>query len=283
MKSFTYHAYQDTSSDGFNMCSRECDELPLLINCAGFMNISVPFCTHNKLGRSDYYLMYITAGTLDVFLPSGKVRAGAGDFFIFPPRYKYRYRLNQGGEISYYFVHFTGSFAAALLEKLGFSELPARGECDATRGAVLRFEEIFTSFSKNEDYRDVTLGAILQQLLAYIVSDGEAQSRSLRIKKSVEYINTFYTEEISIGALAKMDNVSISRYNAIFREIMGKSPSEYIIDLRIKHACTLLDTTDIAIGLIGEAVGYGDKHFFSKMFKKRLGISPRSYRDRRNI
>jgi YesN/AraC family two-component response regulator len=51
----------------------------------------------------------------------------------------------------------------------------------------------------------------------------------------------------------------------------------------MKHACTLLDSTDIAVGLIGEAVGYRDKYFFSKMFKKRLGISPRSYRDRKNI
>ena len=278
MKSFAYHAYTDTSSDGFNMCSRESDALPLLINCAGFMNIDVQFCTYNERGRDDFYLMYITGGNLKV--GQDECEISAGNFIIFPPHYKYRYRFDGEGSISYYFVHFTGSFAGGILDQLGLTELPCIKSCDVACGASLKFGEIFAALSDGTKHRDLRLGAILQDLLVSLVSSTERSPRSERIIKSVEYLNTFYTEDISIESLAKMESVSVSRYNALFKEIMGKSPIEYVIELRMKHACTLLDTTDIAVGLIGEAVGYRDKYFFSKMFKKTCHCTPALFREK---
>ena len=282
MKSFTHHAYSDTASDGFNMCSRECFELPLMINCAGFMNISVPFCTYNDRGREDFYLMYLSGGSLAVTMPEGDINVGAGDFIIFPPRYQYKYRFSGDGSVSYYFAHFTGSFSYELMKRLGFTALPSVSRTDTAFNAALKFEDIFTVFSENSELRDAILGAKLQELLCNLVSSKSTAGAS-RIKKSVEYLNSFYTEEISVPSLAKSENLSVSRYNAVFKEAMGASPIEYVTGLRIKHACTLLNTTDMTVGQIGETVGYTDKYFFSKIFKKRLGISPRSYRDRKNI
>lgn len=282
MKSFTHHAFIDTTSDGYNMCSRECHELPIMINCAGFVNITVPFCTSSEHGREDFYLMYVSGGKLSVTLPEGEVLICAGDYVIFPPRYKYRYRFDGDGEISYYFVHFTGSFAEDFMVKLGFFELPSVSHAYASFNAAIQFEEIFAAFSGAPKLRDALLGAKLQGILCNLVSSND-RGRASRIKRSVEYLNSFYTDDISVPSLAKMENLSVSRYNAVFRETLGTSPIEYVTDLRIKHACTLLDTTDLSVGQVGNAVGYSDKYFFSKVFKKRLGTSPKSYRDRKNI
>jgi transcriptional regulator GlxA family with amidase domain len=98
------------------------------------------------------------------------------------------------------------------------------------------------------------------------------------LHKSLSYINSLYTDRISVPELAEMENLSVSRYNAVFRSVTGMSPTKYIMGLRINHASTLLSSTDMDIGQIGEMVGYADKHFFSRVFKSYTGLSPREYR-----
>jgi transcriptional regulator GlxA family with amidase domain len=59
---------------------------------------------------------------------------------------------------------------------------------------------------------------------------------------------------------------------------MGKTPSEYIRELRLARACDLLLTTNMPISLVGNLSGYNDQYFFSKIFKKHIGVSPQKYR-----
>ena len=63
----------------------------------------------------------------------------------------------------------------------------------------------------------------------------------------------------------------------------GKSPNEYIIELRLQFAKNLLDNTNMSIKQISERVGYSDQYFFSRIFKKYLGISPQSYRNKNEL
>jgi len=98
------------------------------------------------------------------------------------------------------------------------------------------------------------------------------------LARSLSYIKSLYTEPIKIPELARMEGLSVSRYNTVFREVTGTSPTRYIIDLRLKQAATLLLSTDLPIGRIGSTVGYEDNHFFSKIFKCYMGVSPQAYR-----
>ena len=75
-----------------------------------------------------------------------------------------------------------------------------------------------------------------------------------------------------------MESLSNSRYITLFSKEMGKSPSEYILTLRLERARELLLTTDIEISSVGVASGYKDQYFFSKIFKKHTGMSPSEFR-----
>jgi AraC-like DNA-binding protein len=75
-----------------------------------------------------------------------------------------------------------------------------------------------------------------------------------------------------------MENLSNSRYVAIFTQCMGMPPVRYILELRLRYACQLLESTDMSIKEISALSGYSDPHFFSKQFKKYIGVSPRDYR-----
>ena len=124
MNSFRYCAYKDDTQDGYNSCSRSGTELPIEVNCAGLMSIDHPFVTHNERGREDFYLMYIIEGALVFNFDKSTVMGAVGDYVIFPPRYKYKY-TNTEGTVSYYFAHFTGSYASQVLKELEIDGEPS--------------------------------------------------------------------------------------------------------------------------------------------------------------
>ena len=87
-------------------------------------------------------------------------------------------------------------------------------------------------------------------------------------------------EKISISELARMDSLSVSRYNTVFKDATGTAPIAYLIDTRMNVACELLRDTDMSVKNVGISVGYPDPQFFSKLFKRHVGISPIEYRKR---
>jgi AraC-like DNA-binding protein len=99
------------------------------------------------------------------------------------------------------------------------------------------------------------------------------------VSKSLSYINGSYTEPIRIPRLAAMEGLSVSRYNTVFRQCVGVSPVRYITKLRMRQACTLLEGTGLTVKQISKIVGYEDNHFFSKIFKSYVGVSPVAYRE----
>ena len=100
----------------------------------------------------------------------------------------------------------------------------------------------------------------------------------LPIKKSISHINAFYNTDLDIPSLARMEGLSTSRYNAIFKQLMNMTPIEYIIKTRIAFACELLSNTELSIKEISVLVGYRDAHFFSRIFRAKTGKSPNEYR-----
>ncbi len=277
MKNRSYYSSPDMAVDNFNRCSIESDAAPLIVNCAGRFDSSFPLTTDNRKGRVDYYFMYIKKGELDVSFPDGNHRAAAGQALIFAPRYPYRYSFS-GDELSYYWCHFTGSYAEGLLRELGFSELPILVELGRDTGITERFEKILSLFSAGGSFLSHSLANALEALLiaSARIHHGE---REKPLARSLAYINEAYTREIRIPELAKMENLSPSRYNVLFNSAVGMPPVRYIAKLRMQSACELLITTDLSVKQIGVSVGYGDPHFFSKQFRAMLGISPLRYRE----
>lgn len=96
---------------------------------------------------------------------------------------------------------------------------------------------------------------------------------ALRIKENTSSPST-------IDKLAKEAGYNLDHFSRIFKGILGISPRDYMINVRIKRAEHMLDSTGSTIEAIALELGYCDKYFFSKQFKARTGLSPREYRKR---
>ena len=278
MKSCYHYAFGRWDTGGINACSRASFDYPLTVNCTGRRFADEPFATDNTSGREDYYLMYIENGKLELWREGRFVTAAAGNIVIFPPRHHYRYRFDGKEPLSYLWVHFTGSYAARFLAECGLDPLPCYYPTEINSKIVSYFTRMFDIFESGDILRSQRISSSLEQLLLTVAMSVRADQQGRTLERSLEFIHSSYDREIKIPQLAKMEFLSNSRYISVFKERFGMSPSEYIINLRMNVACQLLKSTDMTVKQIAAAVGYSDPHFFSKLFKKKTGASPREYR-----
>lgn len=114
----------------------------------------------------------------------------------------------------------------------------------------------------------------------YHRNDNPAMEKLLQLSKAVAYMETSFTEPICLEDVASIAYLSVRHFSRVFREVYSMPPMEYIIRLRLKHACILLQDSDASISEVALAAGFSNISFFSRSFKERMGLPPREYRRR---
>jgi len=98
------------------------------------------------------------------------------------------------------------------------------------------------------------------------------------IRKVTEYISDHFSEHITLVNLAKQNHISASRLSVLFKSVTGLSFNEYLNFIRVDEAKRLLADTDYPILDVAIACGFNDQSYFTKVFKKRTGLTPKSFR-----
>jgi AraC-like DNA-binding protein len=98
------------------------------------------------------------------------------------------------------------------------------------------------------------------------------------VNRAREYMKTHLDQPLKIGDLATEVNLSISRFTELYKEKTGYSPIQNLILLRIQKSCQLLYFTDHSVKEIAVDVGFSDPFYFSRMFKKLMGVAPTVYK-----
>lgn len=100
------------------------------------------------------------------------------------------------------------------------------------------------------------------------------------IKDVVAFIDRHYAERLSLMQLAKIANVSETRFRRLFKNVMEMTPGRYLTTIRLNAARKLLATTDMLISDIATQVGFWDQSHFVKAFKRERGLTPSQHRKR---
>ena len=113
------------------------------------------------------------------------------------------------------------------------------------------------------------------------VASSRASSARLLAEQAVEYMRAQYTQEdLSIEKVAQHLHISPSYFSALFKREMHKTVLQYITELRMDKAMTLLASSDLRTSEIATAVGISDPGYFSYAFKRHFGMSPSQVRKR---
>lgn len=161
-------------------------------------------------------------------------------------------------------VRFT---AISFVESLGYKQEEFVDELPGVQSAVSGIREL-------KDY----IREILQTAIELREKESRSQSRDL-IRQAVDYIDENYADEtISLGEVASYTNVSANYFSAVFSQEMRQTFVEYLTQKRMDRAKELLRQTDKRSAEIAAEVGYKDPHYFSFVFRKTQGCTPRDYR-----
>ena len=107
----------------------------------------------------------------------------------------------------------------------------------------------------------------------------EVPSDSRRVQKVKTFIDAHYRENIRLAQLSDIAGMSDSSFSRFFKLHTGRNLSDYIIDLRLGHACRqLVDSTD-SVAEICYACGFNNLSNFNRIFRKRKGCSPSEFRE----
>ncbi|WP_078551446.1 AraC family transcriptional regulator [Bacillus alkalicellulosilyticus] len=94
----------------------------------------------------------------------------------------------------------------------------------------------------------------------------------------IQYIHVHYRERLSLPLIAQHFHLSVSSLSDLFKSKLGQTFVDFLHDLRIRHACSLLVTTELNISEIALESGFGSYKTFSRVFRERKGVSPIEYR-----
>lgn len=236
--------------------------------------------------RASYILHFVREGK-GTFEVNGKVyHLGPGDAFMIQPNTEAWYEADLEDPWSYMWIGFTGLKADECANSADFSmRMPVRKVgCikvlndyidEMLESRQLSFSDelrrngfLMLFFSELiKDYRGNSVGAAMHPYPG-----------SVYVKYAVEYIASNYDKKIKINELADYIGVNRSYLTSSFKKTMGCSPQEYLVNLRMEKARSLLEKTDMQINVIANAVGYSDQLAFSKIFKQHFGMSPKAYR-----
>ena len=95
---------------------------------------------------------------------------------------------------------------------------------------------------------------------------------------AIHYMKENMEKHLSLQDIADQIGYSPSHFSMLFKKKTGHGPVTYFNLLKIQHACFLLDTTDMKINQICYKIGIEDTYYFSRLFSKIMGMSPREYR-----
>jgi len=233
-------------------------------------------------GLRDHYLIHLVLRGCGSYKTGGKeYQLGAGDLFLLRPGQLASYTASQQDPWEYSWVGFNGAFANKLMRSTPFTEQePVYHSPDPAplQTALLAIFAAQGSEPQNEAARVGHLYLFLSGLMGQArEADPHGGAGAQYVASAIRYIQYNYSHEVSIDDIAKAVGVSRSHLYRLFMSHVGQSPIDYLTGYRIDEACNLLKNSQLSIAEIAMSVGFFDKFYFSRVFKKAKGVPPSRY------
>lgn len=258
----------------------------IVLSCGTYHLRTMPMqATKRPNGRSDYQLLYIASGKAHFFFDNKEQIVTSGHMILYRPNEEQNYVYYGVDDTEVYWVHFTGSDTAQILDTYDF---PRKENVFYTGNAVIYeslLKEIILELQKRRPQFEELIMMYLRQLFLFIqrnrmeTSSASTDAVIQEVELAKKYFYDHYTEAISIEDYARSRHMSTCWFIRTFRTLTGSTPLQYIHSIRIANARALLEHTQYNITEIASLVGFDDPLYFSHFFKKHTGISPSKYRN----
>ncbi len=162
---------------------------------------------------------------------------------------------------------------ATVIKNFSGEEIFSFGEfAEMDMDIINKINEATATDELSETFRD-----LIRRISTDLVSSVYPGASPL-IARSLRYIKSNFTRKIKLTDISSELHINPSYFSALFSQEMGRPFTDYILELRISKAKDLLRNTNMDIVDISGASGFENQSYFTKIFRKRTGLTPRQYR-----
>lgn len=208
-------------------------------------------------------------------------------YFVLPPGVPHRYGADDDNPWTIYWIHFNGTLAREYIPHTPFSDILKPSVKSRIADRLDIFEEIMMVLEGGYAYESLLyvssvfhhfLGT-LRFLHQYRLSDSIDNAMKVEIvEAAIHFMEENIGKRLKLKDICDYLGYSSSRFSEVFRRQKDCSPIEYFIRLKINYACRLLEVSDFSVQQISSIIGIDDPYYFSRIFKKHIGLSPSHFR-----
>ena len=245
----------------------------------GGQEACLPGHSYGPAIRDTCLFHYVRSGRGMLRINDRSYPAEAGDMFYIRPGFLIYYEADSSDPWEYAWIGLWGKQLDSFLCSAGIDErVPV---FRANEKTVLALEQYLSACSSAAPSKLLVTGCAMAFLHA--LTEGsqppEQGVTSLRyIDRAKAYLWTNLYRNVTVSEVAAYLGIDRSYLTALFQKHLSVSPKQYILNLKMKHACRYLQDTDYNITQIAASFGYDDLYTFSHAFKKIMGLSPMEYR-----
>ena len=237
-------------------------------------------------GRSlnEYQILYVCQGQ-GLFeangIPSQLIQAGT--VILLYPGVWHRYKPLSDTGWEEYWVGFSGAYPRHLLEQAAFNPQKPIIKIGFNTEFLTTFERLFNVVEVSDESRQLLASFLLLQLLGIVYTSvltiNEQTPRRERIIGDVcRAISDHWASPIDYGQLAGQHNVSYAWLRKAFKDVTDTSPTQFQLQIKLRRAEALIRNTTLTLSEIAVQCGFESVHYFSRMFKQKMGRNPSDLR-----
>ncbi|WP_343704583.1 AraC family transcriptional regulator [Chitinophaga sp.] len=242
-----------------------------------------------RQGSEQHILIYCVDGSGGCTINGEEYAINPFNFLLVPSGATHSYWASENSPWSIYWMHFKGpmgnQLARMLHERMQTGQNYVKYNEDQVRIFHNMYRHLQSGYSiDNLSFCSLSLHYFLSSFLypdKFSLLKQEAGSDPA--EDAIEFLRENIANSLSLQEVAAAVNLSTSHFSSIFRKKTGFSPMEYFNHLKMQKACQLLQFTTLRVSEIGQAVGIEDQYYFSRLFHSLMGLSPREYRNKKEI
>ena len=233
--------------------------------------------------HDDNLIIYCTEGSgfLRTEAWEGEVRAG--EVILLPQGTEHFYASDPKTPWTLFWVHFQGASTGIFLQYLGFRESRPVTNAGVSPGLMAAFTNLMEVRRTGYSTRAfINASNQLRHIFSQMALEISAQRGQGRGGFELSQVQAFMRDNIdqplNLDQMAATVHMSKFHFSKRYKAMTGYSPVKHFQNMKIEHACSLLDSSDLTVSAIADQLGYDDPLYFSRLFRKTIGVSPRSYR-----
>ncbi|RKL67296.1 AraC family transcriptional regulator [Salipaludibacillus neizhouensis] len=241
---------------------------------------SKQFHTIHKTGFESYLFRFQTEGQCQIVIKGRTFHIEKGDLMLLKPGEHYELRIEEGQNSGDYHLFCHGSWVDEWWSRSEKASI-SRTELDEKMLSLWRhiiIEERRPLSESNEELKNYLLKALCLSIERAVNETASSFSRPYVVTRMMRYIEEHALTPFKIEDAASHVGLSVSRAVHLFKDNVGKTMIEYAQDIRLSSAIDQMKYTFMTLDQIAENCGFGSYPYFHKVFKKRYGIPPGSYR-----